>query len=251
MAQNILGIIPARYASTRFPGKPLALIHGKPMIQHVHVQALKCSLLRRVIIATDDQRIYDAVKDFGGEVILTSKNHQSGTDRCSEVVKVIQEEYDVVINIQGDEPFIKPEQIDLLCSCFKSDSVQIATLVKRILTEAELSNVNVVKVVMAENGRALYFSRSVIPYQRNVSKNLRVFDGKFYKHIGLYGYRKDILQKIAELPINDLEKAESLEQLRWLANGFQIQTAITEAETISIDTMEDLSTGENFFRRNN
>ena len=243
----ILGIIPARYASTRFPGKPLALIHGKPMIQRVYDQALKCASLHHVIVATDDERIESAVKNFRGNVMITSSTHPSGTDRCAEVIKKIAGEFDVVINIQGDEPFIKPDQIELLCSCFKKEDIQIATLIKKISKQEELFNANTVKVVIAENGKALYFSRSAIPHQRNVSENYWANNGVFYKHIGIYGYRKVVLEKIVLLPVNDLEKAESLEQLRWLAQGYSIQTAVTEDETIAIDTSEDLHHAEKFY----
>ncbi|HYV95457.1 MAG TPA: 3-deoxy-manno-octulosonate cytidylyltransferase [Chitinophagales bacterium] len=264
----ILGIIPSRYASTRFPGKPLALIHGKPMIQRVYEQAMKCSSLQHVVVATDDERIERAVKDFGGNAMMTADHHQSGTERCSEVIQKIAGDFDVVINIQGDEPFIQPAQIELLCSCFKngdlsrssrnlsqsnrdlsrlSRETQIATLIKKISHHEELFNSNLVKVVTAENGQAMYFSRSAIPHQRNVSENYWVTNGVFYKHIGIYGYRKDVLEKIVSLPPNDLEKAESLEQLRWLAHGYHIQTAITDDETIAIDTAEDLHRAEKFF----
>ena len=243
----ILGIIPARYASTRFPGKPLALIHGKPMIQRVYEQAMKCSSLQHIIVATDDERIDSAVKNFGGNVMMTANNHQSGTERCAEVIQEIAGAFDVVINIQGDEPFIQPAQIELLCASFKNPEIEIATLIKKISHHDELFNPNLVKVVTAENGQALYFSRSAIPHQRNVSENYWVTNGVFYKHIGIYGYRKDVLMRIVSLPANELEKAESLEQLRWLAHGFHIQTAITDDETIAIDTAEDLHHAEKFF----
>jgi len=244
----ILGIIPARYASTRFPGKPLSLIHGKSMIQRVYEQAMKCSSLQHVIVATDDERIESAVKSFGGNAMMTDDNHISGTDRCAEVIQKIAGDFDVVINIQGDEPFIQPSQIELLCSCFKNERTEIATLIKKISHHDELFNPNLVKVVTGENGLALYFSRSAIPHQRNVSENYWVTNGVFYKHIGIYGYRKEVLEKIVSLPPNELEKAESLEQLRWLANGYHIQTAITDDETISIDTAEDLHRAEKFFQ---
>lgn len=248
MAHQIICIIPARYGSTRFPGKPLALIHGKPMIQRVYEQALKCTSLQHVIVATDDERIASAVRDFRGNAIMTSSHHQSGTDRCAEAIQKITGDFDVVINIQGDEPFIKPSQIELLCSCFQKEGTMIATLVKQISFHEELFNPNLVKVVMAENGEALYFSRSAIPHQRSVSENYWLGNGVFYRHLGIYGYRRDVLEKIVSLPLNVLEKAESLEQLRWLAHGYRIQTAITDDETIAIDTAEDLHRAEKFYR---
>jgi len=249
----ILGIIPARYSSTRFPGKPLALIHNKPMIQRVYEQAIKCESLQQVIVATDDERIESVVKDFGGKVMMTSSQHQSGTARCAEVIQNIDGDFDVVINIQGDEPFIVPGQIELLCACFKNDlsppgqACQIASLRKRISRSDELFDSNVVKVVTSESGEALYFSRSAIPHHLGVSENYWLSLGVYYKHIGIYGYRKDVLEKLVLLPVNDLEKSESLEQLRWLANGYRIQIAITDDETISIDTPEDLHRAEKFF----
>jgi len=242
----ILAIIPVRYASSRFPGKPLALIHGKPMIQRVHEQAMKCVSLNKVIVATDDERIEAAVNEFGGEVIITSSEHQSGTERCAEVISKVSGHFSVVINIQGDEPFVFPEQVELLCSCFQNQSTQIATLIKRITRNDELFNPNVVKVVRAENGDALYFSRSSIPHHRDVFADYWVNMGIYYRHLGIYGYRKEVLEAIVKLPMNELEKAESLEQLRWLTNGFRIQTAITDLETISIDTAEDLQRAEKF-----
>lgn len=238
---KILAVIPARYASTRFPGKPLAIIRGKSMIQRVYEQAQKCKALNVVVVATDDLRIEQAVKQFNGRVVMTSDSHQSGTERCAEVAATIEDDFDVVINVQGDEPFIHPGQIALLANCFMQETTDIATLVKRITAESELSNPNTVKVVLDEHGKALYFSRSTIPFQRNTPLDQWLRDGLFYKHIGIYGYRKNILQEIVKLPPNKLELAESLEQLRWLANGYRIQTAITEQETTSIDTPEDLS----------
>lgn len=248
MAPQILCIIPARYASTRFPGKPLAHIHGKPMIQRVYEQAMKCASLKHVIVATDDERIESVVKGFRGNAVMTSSQHQSGTERCAEVMRKIQDDFDVVINIQGDEPFIKPSHIELLCSCFQKEGTMIATLIKKISLHEELFNPNLVKAVIAENGEALYFSRSAIPHQRNVSENYWLGNGIFYKHMGIYGYRRDVLEKIVSLPPNELEKAESLEQLRWLAHGYRIQTAVTDDETIAIDTAEDLHRAEKFYQ---
>ncbi|MBP9883853.1 MAG: 3-deoxy-manno-octulosonate cytidylyltransferase [Chitinophagales bacterium] len=237
---KILAVIPARYASTRFPGKPLAIIQGKSMIQRVYEQAQKCKALNAVVVATDDLRIEQAVKQFNGRVVMTSGIHQSGTERCAEVAADIEDDFDVVINVQGDEPFIQPGQIALLANCFMQETTDIATLVKRITAESELSDPNTVKVVLDEKRKALYFSRSTIPYQRNIPAEQWLNSGMYYKHIGIYGYRKNALEEIVKLPPNELEQAESLEQLRWLANGYRIQTAITELETISVDTPEDL-----------
>mgnify|MGYP005753417869 FL=1 len=236
---EILGIIPARYASTRFPGKPLTLINGKTMIQRVYEQASSSSLTE-VVVATDDQRILDHVISFGGKAVMTAEHHQSGTDRCFEAYQLQDQPFDYVINIQGDEPFIRPEQIDLVASCFHNPQTQLATLIKKIISPEELFNVNAPKVVVNRAGEALYFSRQPIPYCRNVPNDIWHKQHTYYKHIGIYGYRTDILEQITQLPPSGLEMAESLEQLRWLENGFRITTAITEFETIGIDTPEDL-----------
>ncbi|HOO24279.1 MAG TPA: 3-deoxy-manno-octulosonate cytidylyltransferase [Paludibacteraceae bacterium] len=238
---KFLGIIPARYASTRFPGKPLADIEGKPMIQRVYEQASKS--LSDVVVATDDQRIFNAVKAFGGKVVMTSNAHQTGTDRCYEALTKIEGNFDVVINIQGDEPFIDPRQIEAVKSCFDDSRTEIATLVKPFKASAtahDLQNPNSPKVIFNDNHEAIYFSRSVIPYLRNVDENEWVAHHQYYKHIGLYAYKSAILAKIVTLPQSDLEKAESLEQLRWLENGLCIKVAITDLESISIDTPADL-----------
>ncbi|MFA9372506.1 MAG: 3-deoxy-manno-octulosonate cytidylyltransferase [Labilibaculum antarcticum] len=239
---KFLGVIPARYASTRFPGKPLADINGKPMIQKVYEQALKA--LEHVYVATDDERIEEAVKSFGGKVIMTSPNHQSGTDRIAEAAKLITRkltiDFDVVINIQGDEPFIQPDQINSLKSCFKNPSTEIATLIKKISNSDEIFDPNKVKVVTAKDHRALYFSRSPIPFVRGENREKWLNNNTFFKHIGMYAYRFDSLMKISKLEQSDLELSESLEQLRWLENGYWIQTEITEHESIGIDTPEDL-----------
>lgn len=232
---SFIGIIPSRYASTRFPGKPLVMIDGKSMIERVYRQALLSALLSKVIVATDDERIFKHVKSFGGEVIMTSATHQSGTDRCAEVIAGLHESFDVAINIQGDEPYIQPEQIDLLCACFKNEETQIATLVKAINHIEDIENPNVVKAVLSNSNKALYFSRLAIPYNRNQSATI-----SYYKHIGIYAYRTTVLSLLSKLPVSLLESAESLEQLRWLENGFSIQTAITQYETIAIDTPADL-----------
>ncbi|PKQ60664.1 3-deoxy-D-manno-octulosonate cytidylyltransferase [Labilibaculum manganireducens] len=239
---KFLGIIPARYASTRFPGKPLADINGKPMIQKVYEQALKA--LDHVYVATDDKRIEEAVTSFGGKIIMTSPNHQSGTDRIAEAANIITQnlklDFDVVINIQGDEPFIQPEQINSLKSCFNNPATEIATLIKAITNTAEIFDQNKVKVVTAKDNRALYFSRSPIPFVRGEDQNKWLSQNTFYKHIGMYAYRFDALMKVTKLEQSKLELSESLEQLRWLENGYWIQTETTEHESIGIDTPEDL-----------
>lgn len=234
-----LGIIPARYASTRFPGKPLVDIAGKSMIRRVYEQAKKCELLSEVIVATDDQRISDHVKGFGGEVMMTSSDHQSGTDRCAEVAEK-HPQYEVIINIQGDEPYINPEQITKLISCFNDPSAQIATLIKEVLNDDELHNVNSPKVIINKNSEAIYFSRSPLPHIRGQEPQNWLQHFTYFKHIGIYGYRAGILQQITRLPVSSLEKAESLEQLRWIENGYRIKVAETEIETFAIDTPEDL-----------
>lgn len=234
-----LGIIPARYASTRFPGKPLVDIYGKSMIQRVYEQACSSSSLDKVVIATDDERIVDAVKLFGGAYALTRTDHQSGTDRCAEVAQQLPG-YDIVINIQGDEPYIDPIQIDLLSSCFSDSKVKLATLIKKIDTEEELFNNNIPKVVINSRMEAIYFSRHTIPYLRNVTRENQLSSHQFYKHIGIYGYTVDTLLEITKLSPSSLELAESLEQLRWIENGYKIQTRITDLETIAVDTPQDL-----------
>ena len=248
---KFIGIIPARYASTRFPGKPLADICGKTVIRRVYEQAVQA--LDTVVVATDDERIYDAVENFGGKVVMTRTDHRCGTDRCLEAYNAIttpswREQNDtdtVIINIQGDEPFIQPEQIDALMTCFDSPETQIATLVRPYTDKdslADLENPNTPKVVWSKTtGEALLFSRSVIPYLRGVEKSEWLSKGQFYRHIGLYAYRADVLAKITQLEPSPIEKAESLEQLRWLENGFRIRIGITETPTIGIDTPEDLA----------
>lgn len=236
---KIIGIIPARYASTRFPGKPLVDIGGKTMIQRVYEQALKCKLAK-VVVATDDDRIAAEVTRFGGEFVMTSDHHQSGTDRCAEVVKHLPD-YDVVINIQGDEPFIDPKQVSLIADCFIDPNVKLATLIKVIHTEHELFNVNIPKVVINSNQQAVYFSRHPIPFIRGAENHTDWLKShQFYKHIGIYGYQTKTLLALTKLTPSSLELAESLEQLRWIENGYQIQTKVTDIETIAIDTPEDL-----------
>lgn len=239
---KFIGIIPARYASTRFPGKPLALLGGKPMIQRVYEQVKET--VDRVCVATDDERIEAAVKAFGGNVVMTSDQHRSGTDRCEEAYQKVDEPFDVIINIQGDEPFIHPEQIETIKHCFEDESVDIATLVKPFAAdgdfESTLFNPNSPKVVVNKRMEAMYFSRSIVPYIRGKKYTEWLSAHVFYKHIGMYAYRADVLKEITALPPSSLEIAESLEQLRWLENGYKIKVGITEQETIGIDTPEDL-----------
>jgi 3-deoxy-manno-octulosonate cytidylyltransferase (CMP-KDO synthetase) len=236
---KILGIIPARYASTRFPGKPLVDIGGKSMIQRVHEQAKKCIDLAEVIVATDDDRIYNHVTGFGGVAMMTSSGHQSGTDRCAEVARQYPD-YSVIINIQGDEPYIDPEQISKLVACFNNPNTQLATLIKKVLTEQELFNTSSPKVVINQLSEAVYFSRSPLPHIRGQEQQNWLSYYTYFKHIGIYGYRADILQQITSLPVSPLEKAERLEQLRWIENGYRIKVAETELETFAVDTPEDL-----------
>jgi 3-deoxy-manno-octulosonate cytidylyltransferase (CMP-KDO synthetase) len=236
---KILGIIPARYASTRFPAKALADIQGKSMVRRVYEQAIKASSLSKVVVATDHEEIFEHVKEFG-EVVMTSADHQSGTDRCEEVMQKINQPFDYVINIQGDEPFIKPEQIDLLAECLNAPDVQLATLIKKITDQETLFNPNTPKVIFNREMEAIYFSRQTIPHLRGLKQEDWIIAHEFYKHIGIYAYRTDILEKITQLPVSGLEKAEALEQLRWIENGYRIKVAITEFETIGIDTPEDL-----------
>jgi 3-deoxy-manno-octulosonate cytidylyltransferase (CMP-KDO synthetase) len=241
---NIVGIIPARYASTRFPGKPLVDIHGKTMIQRVYEQAKKTTSLNEVYVATDDSRIYDHVKTFGGNILMTSAGHSTGTERCHEVVEKLVAEnmpVDVVINIQGDEPFINPEQIDLLAGCFKYPEVNIATLIKKINRPEELFDPNTIKVVINSLHNAIYFSRTAIPYMRDKDHETWTLFHTYYKHIGIYAYRTESLREITTLQASSLEKAESLEQLRWLENGYEIHTLETEYESHSVDVPEDLT----------
>lgn len=236
---KFIGIIPARYNSSRFPGKPLAKLNTKPMIQWVYENCQKA--LDNVWVATDDDRIYDAVEGFGGNAIKTSADHQSGTDRCAEAARILEKQvdFDVVINVQGDEPFVHSEQIELLKSCFKEET-QIATLVKKIDSPNELFNPNRPKAVLDNQYNALYFSRSPIPYVRNSAEKDWLETITFWSHIGMYAYKADVLQEITKLEQGRLEQIESLEQLRWLENGYQIRTAETNHRSIGIDTPEDL-----------
>jgi 3-deoxy-manno-octulosonate cytidylyltransferase (CMP-KDO synthetase) len=237
---EIIGIIPARYASTRFPGKPLVDIGGKSMIRRVYEQAKKSASLAEVVVATDDERIAQHVADFGGQAVMTDAANQSGTDRCFEAIRKFRASADVVINIQGDEPFIHPEQIDLVASCFSEPATEIATLVKKVSSNEELFNVNTPKVLLNGNSEAIYFSRQTIPHIRGKEQSewLKAFD--FYKHIGIYAYRTEVLEKITSLKQSPLELAEALEQLRWIENGYKLKVKITDFESVAVDVPEDL-----------
>lgn len=239
---DFIAIIPARYASTRFPGKPLVNINGKTMVHNVFLQAKK--VFDDVYVATDDERIYKEVERFGGKVVMTKKKHKSGTDRCAEAIEKIETEeqrsWDVIVNIQGDEPFIKTEQLIEIQKCFKLKKTEIATLVKPINNIDDIFNPHKPKVVINKKNEAIYFSRSPIPYLRGTENNRWVSKHLYFKHIGLYAYRKDILFEITKIKPSKLEIAESLEQLRWIENGYKIKVAFTEHESISIDTPKDL-----------
>jgi 3-deoxy-manno-octulosonate cytidylyltransferase (CMP-KDO synthetase) len=238
---NFLGIIPARYASSRLPGKPLADIGGKPMIQWVYENTSR--ELNDVIVATDHSSIEKAVLAFGGRAMVTSPDHPSGTDRCAEVMQRLRasgESYDAVINVQGDEPFINASHIRLLKEAISDPATQIATLANPILDRSELMNPNAVKVVANTQGNALYFSRSAIPYNRHATDDIWVQDINYLKHLGMYAYRSEILLQITMLEPSPLEQTESLEQLRWLENGFRIRVLVTNDPSQGIDTPEDL-----------
>lgn len=243
---KFIGIIPARYASTRFPGKPLALLGGKPVIQHVYEKV--AAVLEAAYVATDDERIYDAVKSFGGQVVMTRTDHKSGTDRIEEAIEKIGGEWDVVVNVQGDEPFVAKSQLDTICHCFDDPTTQIATLGKPFESMEAVQNPNSPKIVVDNMGFAMYFSRSVIPYVRGKEKSSWLTHYPFLKHLGIYAYRKDVLRQITQLPQSSLEIAESLEQLRWLQNGFKIKVGTTDVETVGIDTPQDLERAEEFLK---
>lgn len=245
---KFIAIIPARFQSTRFPGKPLAMLGEKPIIRWVYENAKKA--LGDAFVATDDERIYKAVEAFGGKAVYTSPSHQSGTDRCAEAAQQISKtlDFDVVINIQGDEPFIKPEQIEGLKACFDFQDTEIATLIKPIVSLEEVTNVNRPKVVINKNQEAMYFSRSAIPYVRDTPLEDWLSKTEIFCHIGMYAYRFDILQELTKLPFGILERAESLEQLRWLENGYRIKTAQTTFESIGIDTPADLESARKFLK---
>ena len=249
-----IAVIPARYASTRFPGKPLAVLGGKTVIQRVYEQAV--SILPEAYVATDDERIFEAVEAFGGRAVMTRADHKSGTDRIEEAVEKIEEsgvwkeegENLVVINIQGDEPFIQPSQIETLMHLFDDPETQIGTLGKRFETIEAVRNPNSPKIVADRRGFALYFSRSVIPYIRGKEADDWLNHYPFLKHLGIYAYRREVLSEVTRLPQSALEKAESLEQLRWLENGYRIRVGLTDVETVGIDTPEDLERAEAFLK---
>ena len=246
---KFIGIIPARYASTRFPGKPLAMIGDQTMIERVYRQASK--ELDEVVVATDDRRIYDAVISFGGKAVMTSEAHRSGTDRCREAYANVGSYADVIINIQGDEPFIAPEQIAALKSCFADSSVNIATLARRFDPQRgfdALFDPNTPKVIMDDQGNAIYFSRAIIPYVRNHPWQEWLENAVYHTHVGLYAYKAATLDEITALPQSSLEIAESLEQLRWIQNGYKIKVAITDRPTIGIDTPDDLKAAVEYLK---
>ena len=246
---RFIAVIPARYASTRFPGKPLAILEGKTVIERVYEQVSK--VIDEVYVATDDERIRLAVECFGGKAVMTSPNHKSGTDRIEEAVEIIGTDADVVVNVQGDEPFIHESQIRTVCECFNDETTQIATLGKpfgRTPQDMEsIENPNSPKIAVSKSGYALYFSRSVIPYCRGKERESWPESFPYLKHIGLYAYRRNVLREITLLPQGELEKAESLEQLRWLENGYKIKVGLTVIETVGIDTPEDLVKAQSFF----
>ena len=243
---NFIGIIPARYASTRFPGKPLAMLGRRTVIQRVYEQV--AAVLEEAYVATDDERIFKAVEEFGGRVVMTRQDHKSGTDRIEEAAEKIGTQADVIINIQGDEPFIQKSQIETLKSLFENSETQIGTLGKKFESIEAAANPNSPKIVTDKNGFALYFSRSVIPYIRGKEQAEWLQHFPFLKHLGLYAYRRDVLRQITQLPQSPLEMAESLEQLRWLENGYRIRVGLTDVETVGIDTPEDLRRAEEFLK---
>lgn len=244
---KFIAIIPARYASTRFPGKPLAMLGGKPVIQRVYEQAVK--VLPEAYVATDDERIFQAVKSFGGQAVMTRSDHKNGTDRIQEAVEKIHTQADVIINIQGDEPFVQPSQLETLMQLFDAPETQIGTLGKPFETMEAVENPNSPKIVCDRRGFALYFSRSVIPYVRGKEQQEWLQHYPYLKHLGLYAYRREVLHEITQLPQSPLELAESLEQLRWLENGYRIRVGLTDVETVGIDTPDDLQRAEEFLAR--
>ena len=244
---KFIAIIPARYASTRFPGKPLAMLGGKTVIQRVYEQAT--AILDEAYVATDDERIYQAVESFGGKAIITRADHKSGTDRLEEAATKIGTNADVIINIQGDEPFIQTSQIETLMHLFDAPTTQIGTLGKPFESIEAVNNPNSPKIVCDRRGFALYFSRSTIPYVRGAEPTTWLEHFPYLKHLGVYAYRREVLHEVTQLPQSSLEKAESLEQLRWLENGYRIRVGLTDVETVGIDTPEDLQRAEDFLRQ--
>ena len=243
---KFVAIIPARYASTRFPGKPLAILGGKPVIQRVYEQV--SSVVSEVFVATDDQRIFDAVVNFGGRAVMTRSDHKSGTDRIEEAAEKTATTADVIINVQGDEPFIQSSQIKTLMNLFDNPETQIGTLGKPFDSMEAVMNPNSPKIVCDKNGFALYFSRSVIPFVRGQEQQEWLAHFPYLKHLGIYAYRREVLREVTQLPQSPLELAESLEQLRWLENGYRIRVGMTDVETVGIDTPEDLLRAESFLR---
>jgi 3-deoxy-manno-octulosonate cytidylyltransferase (CMP-KDO synthetase) len=236
----IVAIIPARYASSRFPGKPLADIRGKSMIQRVYEQAAQARLVQEVVVATDDSRIAEHVKGFGGKVVMTASHHPSGTDRCYEALQLLPTAYQYVINIQGDEPFIDPRQIDELAAALSDGTVELATQMIPVDSHELLFDKGEVKIVLNHRNEALYFSRMPIPFIKGVDEKEWHLHHRYYRHVGMYAYRRDVLKKITQLPVSPLEKAESLEQLRWLENGYSIKCVTTTFDSHCIDTPEDI-----------
>ena len=244
---KVLAIIPSRYPSTRFPGKPLALLAGKPIVQWVWERVSAISAVSRTVVATDDRRIADAVEAFGGCAMMTADTHRSGTDRCGEVLQTLErqgEQYDVVVNVQGDEPFVAAAQVERLVAAFVDPAVLIATLKTPIRSEAELWSENNVKVVCNRHGNALYFSRLPLPFRRGVAKGQWLEQGPYFKHVGVYAFRAEVLPHLCAMPVGGLEQAESLEQLRWLEAGYPIAVAETDRANIGIDTPDDLAEAE-------
>ncbi len=236
----IAGIIPARYASTRYPGKPLIDIQGKSMIQRVYEQAAQSKLLHKLVVATDDERILRHVQSFGGEAVMTSPDHANGTDRCLEALQQLGPDYTYVINIQGDEPFIDPQQIDELAAILKDGTTELATQMIPVSNHEELFDTGEVKIVLNDNMEALYFSRMVIPFIKGVDEKEWHLHFNYHRHVGMYAYRRDVLEKISQIPVSSLEQAESLEQLRWLQSGFKIKCVPTRFESHCIDTPGDV-----------
>lgn len=250
-----LAIIPARYASTRFPGKPLALLGGESIISRVYHRVLRTEGVDDVVVATDDERICDHVESFAdaGSVMMTSDTHRSGTDRCGEVMQRLERQgytYDIIINVQGDEPFVEPEQLQSLIACFDDPNVQIATLATSIKDTDELMSPNNVKIARAADGHALYFSRQPIPFRRDISPEQWIEQGNYWKHVGIYAFRADVLPSLCALGVSSLEAAEKLEQLRWLEAGYRIHVALTDHANIGIDTPDDLAAAEQYLKQN-
>lgn len=244
---KFIAIIPARYASTRFPGKPLAMLGGKPVIQRVYEQAI--SVLGEAYVATDDERIFQTVTDFGGKAVMTRTDHKSGTDRIEEAVEKLATDADVIINIQGDEPFVQASQLQALMQLFDDPETQIGTLGKPFENMEAVDNPNSPKIVCDRRGFALYFSRCVIPHVRGKERAEWIEHFPYLKHLGLYAYRREVLREVTQLPQTPLELAESLEQLRWLENGYRIRVGLTDVETVGIDTPADLERAEEFLRQ--